>query len=450
MQPAMAQLAAAVDAVVSAASELGGWAAIDALLAVDEQAGRLQGAAARLTARVDSDGLWATEGARSLSAWFAARRGASYRRARELVTTARALRDHLPRTAEAVLTGEVGPDHARILAQVAPTSEARRAVLAAPPEGCGEGFLLAQAHELGADMFGRLVRRWAAAADPGADERGYREASEREFVSLAATTGGMHLAGFLTTDHGATLAVALDAVTVVPAPDDTRTTQQRRAGALTDLARLALDHGLVGTGAAVRPQIACVVDFETLRRAVDGTPGGIRAGAGTIVGSGSERRAAERVRVAPAGTVGRLRLASVADIERFAVAEVLGAGPIPPSVLARLACDSEITRVVFGPDSQVINIGRAERTFTGPWRRAVIARDGTCRYPHCNAPPALGEIHHIEHWARDHGQTDVNAGCLLCWHHHGVVHALGIEITHSSTGGWVFTDRHGREIPRAA
>ena len=232
------------------------------------------------------------------------------------------------------------------------------------------------------------------------------------------------------------LSSALDSVMTPPAPDDSRSTPQRRAQALADVARLCLDHGLVGTGAAVRPHVSCVVDFETLRRVV----GTDRAGRG----------GADRAGTADAGRFGGsrrgFRLPAVADVERFAVAEVLGSGPVPPSVLARLACDSEISRVVFGPDSQVINAGRAERTFSGPRRRAVIARDGTCRYPGCSAPPALCEVHHLDGWAARRGETDVNRGVLLCWHHHDVVHR---RIEPTPGGGFGFRTRHGTPVAGA-
>jgi len=134
------------------------------------------------------------------------------------------------------------------------------------------------------------------------------------------------------------------------------------------------------------------------------------------------------------------------DVERFGVAELVGTGPIPDTVLARLVCDSAITRVVFGPQSQILNVGRAERTYSGAKRRAIIARDRHCQYPGCDAPPALSEVHHTQHWHRDHGTTDVHTGCLLCWHHHEIVHDRGIEITHHPTGQWTFTDRHGQPL----
>ncbi len=458
VHPLVGALTAAVDAVVAAVRAssdglggLGGPEATAVLLGVVEQAGRLHAAAARLSANVDEDGLWATDGSRSFDHWLAAASGLTFTRARNLAATGRALRDHLPATAAAAMAGEVSADHVAALARLAPTTDARRAALAAPAEECGEEFLLEHARQMPAGSFRNLVRRWAAAADPEADERGYRDACDREFLALSPTTGGVHLAGFLTTEHGALLDTALGAVMMAPAPDDKRTTQQRRAQALTDVARLALDHGLVGTGSAVRPHINVVVDYDTLRRAVEGSGSDDddRGASDDDRGAsdGPRFRAADEPRPAPGRC--RFRLAPVADVERFAVAEILGSGPIPPSVLARLACDGELGRIVFGPDSQVINAGRTERTYSGPRRKAVIARDGTCRYPGCTAPPALGEIHHVEQWVRDRGDTDINLGVLLCWHHHDLVHRLGIQIRRSPTGGWLFLTRHGTSVAGA-
>ena len=119
--------------------------------------------------------------------------------------------------------------------------------------------------------------------------------------------------------------------------------------------------------------------------------------------------------------------------------------PIPRACLDRVACDSALTRFVFGPDSQVLDVGRTERTFTGPRRTALIARDKHCRYPTCTAPPILCEGHHTQHWARDHGPTAAHTGILLCWHHHDHVHRHRIEIHRAGTR-WVFLDRHGQPL----
>ena len=110
------------------------------------------------------------------------------------------------------------------------------------------------------DRLRTLAKRWAAAADLEADERGYKAATDREFFDVSAPTGECHLSGFLTTAHSQGLLVALQAVQGVPAADDDRTASQRRAGALSDLARLTLHHGLAGKGASVRPHISVLID----------------------------------------------------------------------------------------------------------------------------------------------------------------------------------------------
>lgn len=427
-------------------------------LELDSLVGRMTALAARRLPVVEADGWWAVEGSRTVASWASSAGRMTYGRAASLVRLGRAFQSSLPLTSHAATAGTVPIDHAQALARHAPTSDARKEALAAPASECGEEFLVAHAEQLGADPFARLVARWAAAADPESDERGYRKATDREFVGLSATTDGFHLKGFLTTDHGASLRAALDAVMTPPSADDRRTTQQRRAQALADVARLTLDRGLVGTGAGVRPHLTCIVDWESLQRALRRTGATEGSAAGPAGGPGASTPGASTAGDARPGTGCRgetgapsgFGLQPIADEERFAVAEIQGAGPIPQHVLARLACDSEITRVVFGPQSQVINVGRAERTFTGPRRRAIIARDETCRYPDCEAPPSLGELHHVDHWVRDLGDTDANRGILLCWYHHALVHRLGIEIGRSPTGRWTFTTRYGTTLARAA
>ena len=120
-------------------------------------------------------------------------------------------------------------------------------------------------------------------------------------------------------------------------------------------------------------------------------------------------------------------------------------GPLPRALLAKIACDAEVTRVVFGPDSQVLDVGRSRRTITGQLRRAVIARDRRCTWPGCQEPPGRCEVHHaVTHWA-DGGATSVDNAALLCWHHHTVVDTTGVTMRWEH-GHWVFTDRHGRRV----
>jgi hypothetical protein len=90
-------------------------------------------------------------------------------------------------------------------------------------------------------------------------------------------------------------------------------------------------------------------------------------------------------------------------------------------------------------------VGRAERTFTNARRAAIIARDRHCRFAGCAAAPLVCECHHVKQWSRDHGDTGVDNGILLCAYHHDRVHQHGIVIRRHGNR-WIFTDRHGREI----
>jgi hypothetical protein len=135
-------------------------------------------------------------------------------------------------------------------------------------------------------------------------------------------------------------------------------------------------------------------------------------------------------------------------------------GRAPRALVRRLACHSAVTRIVFGPDGAVLDVGRAQRTVSGQMRRAVIARDQHCVYPGCDQPPSRCEVHHaITHWA-DGGNTSVTNSALLCWHHHQLVDTKGITMhwtgkptTDNSAiagalleTGWAFTDARGHHI----
>ncbi|MEZ0446823.1 HNH endonuclease signature motif containing protein [Cellulomonas sp. ICMP 17802] len=453
----MLALAAAVEALAVAADpttvggRLPGAAAVEVVREALVVAGRLAAIAARVVPVVEADGCWASDGARSITTWLATQGRLPHTQAADLVRLGRAFRDTLPATAVEAVAGRVPVQAAHAIAAVANTPD-RRTLLTAPAQECGEGFLLEFAG-LPAAQFRVLTRRWAAHADPGADERGYRDATEREFLTLAQSTDGCHLTGFLTTEHGHALSAALAALTGTSADQAGLPAGRRRAGALVTLTRLALDRDLTGATGTHRPQITAIVDYTTLHRALEHAPGNpdphaSGSGSGPTRGPGDGHGSSGDAPSRPDGpgaTPAHARPAP-GDPDRFAVAELVGTGPIPDTVLARLACDSAITRIVFGPASQILNVGRTERTYTGPKRRAIIARDRHCQYPTCDAPPALAEIHHTQHWHRDHGTTDTHTGVLLCWHHHGTVHDHGIEITHHPDGHWHFTDRHGQPL----
>ena len=258
------------------------------------------------------------------------------------------------------------------------------------------------------DQYKKFLAAWAYRVDPDADDTHRAAMADQFHLDLAETIDGWHVQGFLTPEVGASLAVALTAATGVPATTDTRIAGRRRHDALATLAQLSLTSGGLGSLKGARPQLLVHVPLDTLT-ALPGTPGLDPA----ILG---ETRA-----------------------------------PIPRFMLDRLACDAEITRIMLGPASQILDVGRTQRTFTGPRRRALDARDGGCRAPGCHAPPRFCEGHHLVPWQHG-GTTSTDNGALLCWSHHEWVHERGITIVKVPNGGLRYQGptghNHGLTYPR--
>jgi len=101
--------------------------------------------------------------------------------------------------------------------------------------------------------------------------------------------------------------------------------------------------------------------------------------------------------------------------------------PISIATVERLACTGGTTEITFA-NGQPLDVGREHRLYTPRQRIALAARDGGCRWPRCDRPPSWTEAHHINHWARDGGRTDVADGILLCRHHHLQLHNRGWTI----------------------
>ncbi|WP_104164513.1 DUF222 domain-containing protein [Cryobacterium sp. N22] len=111
--------------------------------------------------------------------------------------------------------------------------------------------------------------------------------------------------------------------------------------------------------------------------------------------------------------------------------------PVSLPTIERLICDSGTIDITFDPHGQPIDVGREERLFTPGQRIALAARDGGCRWGDCDKPPTLTEAHHIRHWARDHGTTDLRLGILLCNPHHRLLHNQGWQIFEHHNRYWL-------------
>jgi hypothetical protein len=172
-----------------------------------------------------------------------------------------------------------------------------------------------------------------------------------------------------------------------PLADDDRTPRQRRADALVEISKVALDEGRVPEVNGVRPHVQVTASVETLL----GLAG------------------------APA-------------------AELEGAGPISVEMLRRLAVDCSLRRVLLDSESMVIDVGRANRLFRGATRIALERRDGGCVWRGCTRPARYCQADHIKEWWKD-GTTDVSNGRLLCRYHHRL-RSDGWELVETDEG-WV-------------
>ena len=77
-------------------------------------------------------------------------------------------------------------------------------------------------------------------------------------------------------------------------------------------------------------------------------------------------------------------------------------------------------------------------------RRALIARDGGCRFPGCTSHRHC-DGHHIKHWQHG-GETSLDNLVLLCRHHHRLVHEGGFDCRKSDSGEIYFVDRREQRL----
>lgn len=99
----------------------------------------------------------------------------------------------------------------------------------------------------------------------------------------------------------------------------------------------------------------------------------------------------------------------------------------------RLACDAYLIPMVLDTDSMPLDVGRQQRLATAALRDALTQRDKGCAFPGCDRPPRYCHAHHIVPWL-DGGETKLSNMCLLCEHHHVIVHRQGWHIQLDARG----------------
>ena len=106
----------------------------------------------------------------------------------------------------------------------------------------------------------------------------------------------------------------------------------------------------------------------------------------------------------------------------------------------RLACNAHLIPAVLGRESEVLDLGRSQRLFTAPQRRALLLRDRTCRAEGCDIPGTWAEAHHWIPWLEG-GLTDLDDGVLLCAHHHHRAHDADYQVERMPNGDVRFARR---------
>ncbi|HKX75807.1 MAG TPA: DUF222 domain-containing protein, partial [Acidimicrobiia bacterium] len=331
----------------------------DDLVELELISGQLELERARRVAAFEAKQGQDLEGHSSITAFLKHRCRMTGGRAQRTVSMAHKL-PRLEFMEKAASTGDVSLDQVRVLLDVPDH------LLDALSRD--EVTLVNAVRELSVSDTRRVVDYWRTAVDGPGTEAGADDLCEQRYLYASRTMGGMVKGDFLLDPlAGEVVLEALAAVIPPRREGDERTPRQRRADGLTDLARAFLDSG--EAPGRETPHLLVLTDLDALQ----GKGGGVH--------------------------------------------ETVSGQVLTPEQVRMLACDATITRIVFGPDGQPVDVGRATRVIPPTMRRAVIARDRHCQHQGCDRPARWCDVHHVVHWA-DGGKTAIIDLKLLCRYHH--------------------------------
>jgi len=130
-----------------------------------------------------------------------------------------------------------------------------------------------------------------------------------------------------------------------------------------------------------------------------------------------------------------LTLDQYLSLDPAAMAEQIGLGLIPDSVLADYLEHADIIGALYDRNGSPLWIGRSRRHATLMQRYALIMRDKGC--VQCGAPHATCEVHHLMPWsAPGKGETNLDELVLLCGRCHRTLHNNNHTLFQDTTGTW--------------
>jgi len=349
-------------------------AALEAAFRLEQQAVAVQ---LHLIRHIESRGIPCAQRFRSTASWLQTRLHLDPQPARERVQAAAAL-DRRRVVDDSLNTGTVDARQAAVIAAAVndiPAAAGEEVVAAA------ETTLINYAAQWAPHQLRRLGERILEHVAPEIAEQNEQEALDRADARAYANRSltltrpedrQVRIFGSLTIEDAAIVNAALDPL-CTPRPADERTPAERRADALVDVCRLALNTHVLPDNGGSPPQLAVTVAFDVLQ--------------------------------------GQLQTGTLDTGQRLS-----------PTTVRRLACDAQILPITLGSTGQVLDAGRARRLATTPIRRSLVVRDNGCAFPGCDRPPRWCDAHHILPWTQG-GTTTLDNLVLLCRHHHRTIHA---------------------------
>jgi hypothetical protein len=441
-QDGLAALAAAVDGL--AAQDLDGLpdaVRAERVLRLRQLLDRLEGHWLKELAAVDARGAAGAEQgqqAGSTAGWLRSRMRMGASHASSFVRTARTLfRGPLTATAEALTAGTISAAHASVLAHGVQDLPDHITLEAEP-------VLLEAAQRLDPPRLRRVLGHLQLVADPDGADRNTEQRHQRRGLWLAPAWEGMvAVDGLLEPEAGEILLAALEPLVRPDSSGDTRSGGQRRADALTELARRSLEAGRLPRAGGVRPQLTVTVDLDTLLGR-PGALGGEGGWTGPLPPEACRRLACD-------GALTRVLVRRCAGEHDHPIhgpsADAQPAAQVPSGteeLTVRLrAAMALLPPILGGAPTQPLEVGKTSRVVQTAQRTALAVRDGGCVFPGCARPLAWCEAHHLRHWLHG-GPTDLANLALLCRAHHRAVHEGGWRLVRQPDGRLTATPSHRR------
>jgi len=338
----------------------------DGIIGLQRHLDRVKGIHARLVAVGDSAGVWQGQAKRDMADWLAALTNTSYGDAISRVKLGEAM-GASPELADAVDSGEVSAATAEALHEAVtnPAPTADTAELVDSVKGSGP----------------RDARKAAARFRELHTTETPEEAADRRYQHRSVRSGQAE-DGMVTTTvtlpelESREFHQVISFIGGKPCEGDGRTTEQRLADGLIQLCR-AYAAGAV-SGGREKPTILITIDADSFTGAAN----------------------------APGTTAFGDR--------------------IPAHIVRRLAEHANLQRLIHA-GNMILELGREVRYATEAQYKALLVRDGGCRWSGCHIPAAWCQIDHLRAWEAG-GRSDLDNLVLWCSHHHHEKHRPGVQV----------------------